>query len=345
MADKNKLKKILSGISNFDSGVKDAFESVEKEMQRVAEKIREEAEIKTVENAKKRLGELREEVKLAIESLLDAFGNLKKELGENETNLTSVLEVKLSALRTVLVESRTANVERTKVLSDEIDKLRADIKEISERKVKIPDFGLQIQKIESELGKVMLDLKEKGEEQLEKQSEEFKEKIGKVDGDIKELRKNVMTALSRGGSANRQINVNSSVMSTRYTDINFEQFGNIGWTTTNDDDLKRVNIRASILAGGGGAGTNRTVSILSVSSTLAAAASTDYVYFANVGINLTLPTAVSNSNLYTIKNDSTSSVLVSTTAGQTIDDSATALMASENESLSFVSNASIWGVV
>ena len=92
-----------------------------------------------------------------------------------------------------------------------------------------------------------------------------------------------MTALSRGGSANRQINVNSSVMSTRYTDINFQEFGNIGWTAVNDDDLKRVNIRASILvSGGSGSGITRTVSVLSVRSTLAAAATTDYVYFANV---------------------------------------------------------------
>ena len=134
-------------------------------------------------------------------------------------------------------------------------------------------------------------------------------------------------------------------MSTRYTDINFQEFGNIGWTTVNDDDFKRVNIRASILVGGGGgSGITRTVSVLSVSSTLAAAATTDYVYFANVGVNLTLPTAISNTNGYAIKNMAASSVLVTAAAGQDIDGSATALMPTQYESLTFYSNGSVWGV-
>ena len=92
-------------------------------------------------------------------------------------------------------------------------------------------------------------------------------------------------------------------------------------------------------------GFTRTSSVISVSSTIAAASATDYVLFANVGIKVTLPTAISNSNLYTVKNVSSSSVLVVTTAGQTIDDSATALMPIQNQTLSFNSNGSVWGVV
>ncbi len=95
----------------------------------------------------------------------------------------------------------------------------------------------------------------------------------------------------------------------------------------------------------GGSGITRSVSVLSVSSTLADAAITDYVFFPNVGVNLTLPTAVSNSNLYTIKNFSSSSVLVSAAAGEDIDGSTTVLIATNNESLSFISNNSVWGVV
>ena len=94
-----------------------------------------------------------------------------------------------------------------------------------------------------------------------------------------------------------------------------------------------------------GSGITRTVSVLSVSSTLAAAATTDYVFFANVGVLFTLPTAISNSNRYTIKNYSSSSVLVATSLGETIDDSATVLLPTQYTSLDFVSNASIWGVM
>lgn len=99
------------------------------------------------------------------------------------------------------------------------------------------------------------------------------------------------------------------------------------------------------VAGVGGSGITRVASIISVSSTLAAAASTDYVAFANVGIAITLPTAIGNSNLYTVKNISSSSVLIKTTAGQSIDGSATALMPVQNQTLGFISNASVWQVV
>jgi len=99
---------------------------------------------------------------------------------------------------------------------------------------------------------------------------------------------------------------------------------------------------ASVVSSGG---FTRTTSIISVSSTIAAAASTDYVIFANVGIQTVLPTAIGNTNRYTIKNYANSSVLVTTTAGQTIDDSDTALLSTKYQSLDLISNGSIWGVI
>lgn len=329
--NKDKLKKILSGISSLDSGIGEAFKSVEKEMKKVADKLKEEAEQKATDQYKKSIYglrvELKEEIEKSLQFILDTLQPLKSELKA------------LTSLKTTLVEFETAN-------SENIKNLKEDIREISERKYRIPDFNSQIQKIELELKSVITALKEKGEKQLEEQSSEFKEKINKLDKDIQELRGGMLNALSRGGSVNRQINVNSSVMSIRYTDINFQQFGNIGWTAVNDDDLKRVNIRASLLAGGGGGGgITRTVSVLSVSSTLAAIATTDYVLFPNVGIRLTLPTAISNTNLYTVKNMATSSVLVAASTGEDIDGSTTVLMPTQYEALNFNSNGSVWGVI
>lgn len=101
---------------------------------------------------------------------------------------------------------------------------------------------------------------------------------------------------------------------------------------------------ASVTAAGG-SGITRSVSVLSVSSTVAAAASTDYVLFANVGINLTLPTAIGNTNQYIIKNTAASSVLVTAPAGEDIDGSATALLDTQYTALSFISNGSVWGVL
>ena len=94
----------------------------------------------------------------------------------------------------------------------------------------------------------------------------------------------------------------------------------------------------------GGGGITRSVSVISVSSTLAAAASTDYMIFTNVGIQVTLPTAISNINLYTVKNMAASSVQVAAAAGQDIDGSATVLMPTQYEALNFISNGSVFGV-
>lgn len=93
----------------------------------------------------------------------------------------------------------------------------------------------------------------------------------------------------------------------------------------------------------GGSGITRNVSIITADTTAADSASVDYVYFAEAGMRFTLPTAVGNTNLYTVKNNSNSSVLVIAPEG--VDGSASALMPSNNESLSFISNNSIWGVV
>lgn len=95
----------------------------------------------------------------------------------------------------------------------------------------------------------------------------------------------------------------------------------------------------------GGSGITRVSSVISVSSTFGAVASTDYVVLPNVGVQVTLPTAIGNTNLYTVKNNAASSVLVSTSLGEKIDGSDTALLTTQYQSLSFISNNSVWGVI
>ena len=96
----------------------------------------------------------------------------------------------------------------------------------------------------------------------------------------------------------------------------------------------------------GGSGITRSVSVITANTTGAEGANTDYVYIASaVGMTFTLPNAIGNTNLYVLKNFTGSSVLVAVSAGQAIDQSATALMPTMNESLSFISNSSVWAVV
>ena len=71
-------------------------------------------------------------------------------------------------------------------------------------------------------------------------------------------------------------------------------------------------------------------------------AGTDYVYLATAGINLTLPPNVAtNTNLYTIKNVSNSSVLVS----GTIDNDANGIiMPVKYTSVDIISDTTSWNI-
>lgn len=99
---------------------------------------------------------------------------------------------------------------------------------------------------------------------------------------------------------------------------------------------------ASVTAAGG-SGIQRITSIITATTSPGATANRDYMFFAAAGVRVHLPSVASNTNLYTVKNMTASSVLV--TAGEGIDDGANALISVQYESLSFLSDGSIWGVV
>lgn len=95
---------------------------------------------------------------------------------------------------------------------------------------------------------------------------------------------------------------------------------------------------------GGGSGIVRSVNVISANTTAGATTTTDYVYLVSGTTTLTLPTAVSNTNLYTVTNTGSNTVSVATTGGQTINGSTTATLI-PNVSLDFVSTNSNWRVV
>lgn len=90
-----------------------------------------------------------------------------------------------------------------------------------------------------------------------------------------------------------------------------------------------------------------TRSILSVSTNTNAGStvSTDYVYLCSSTITITLPTAVSNQNLYTIKNVGTGVVTINTTSSETIDGSLTAPISLQYQSLTLVSDGANWNII
>ena len=86
----------------------------------------------------------------------------------------------------------------------------------------------------------------------------------------------------------------------------------------------------------------RSINIINSSITASANAYTDYVYVASGSIIITLPTAVGNTNEYTIKNVGTSSITLAPSSSQTIDGQASWSLAQQYISITTFSNNSNW---
>ncbi len=89
----------------------------------------------------------------------------------------------------------------------------------------------------------------------------------------------------------------------------------------------------------------KSINTVSTNTSAGSAASTDYVYLASGTINVTLPTAVGNQNLYTIKNVGTGVITINTTSSETIDGSLTAPIRVQYLSLTLVSDGANWNII
>lgn len=95
---------------------------------------------------------------------------------------------------------------------------------------------------------------------------------------------------------------------------------------------------------GTGSGIVRSINSISTPTTAAATAGTDYVYLVTGTTTVTLPTAIGNTNLYTIKNGGTAVVTVATTSAQTIDGNSTQII-NTPYAFDFISDGSNWRII
>lgn len=92
-------------------------------------------------------------------------------------------------------------------------------------------------------------------------------------------------------------------------------------------------------------GINRVSSVITANTAAGSTTLTDYVYIATTGLAFTLPDAAGNNNLYTLKNASNSSVLVTAVGGDTIDGSSSVLSAINNQALDFISDGTNYRII
>lgn len=100
----------------------------------------------------------------------------------------------------------------------------------------------------------------------------------------------------------------------------------------------------SATGGGGGSGITRVIASVTTTITGASAASTDYVYLIGSGGIYTQPTAVGNTNRYTLKNVDTISKTISFTGAQTADGSTTVVL-TPNTAIDLISDNTNWRII
>jgi len=108
--------------------------------------------------------------------------------------------------------------------------------------------------------------------------------------------------------------------------------------------LKTVNGRLVWASAGSGSGVTRSVLSVAVNTTAAAVAETDYVYLCSSTITITLPTAVGNVNLYTIKNVGNGTITIAFNGAQTGDGSTTMSLPVRYTSVDLISDGTNWNV-
>jgi hypothetical protein len=284
-----------------------------------------------------------------LRALKKKFTALAQELSQEITALRSDLQV---ALQEALIETVQA-VERKipppvkpdpriPILERKLNNIR--IPEIPEP-VDLEPFNKKLVEIENKFTDIITSFQENIVEAPVQEPPDVKSDIRTLEEKMVKLRRDMLTMSSNrhgGGQANRNISVggNSSTLS-KYTDINIKPGNNVTLTYSNNDTTKNLDLT---IAATGGSGITRTIETTAVSSTVGAVASIDYVVLCTAGVQITLPTAVANNNLYTVKNVGASSVLIATTGGQTIDGDTTLIMPVQYTSVDIISDSANWGL-
>lgn len=355
MSQKTKLKKILDALTNADDKNLAGFQAFDDGVTKLKAELKQNIQVNTLDEVNGKLDNFRKNIDLT--PIIQAVNTLHQEFDNQVNNLISQLDSKSSELTILNRETDSTSLARISELNDEISNVRGQIKDATDEK------DADLEELRQELLKTLTDADSVSDKQISDQITVLDGKINELEVDLGENKTelatnidNVAQALPKlkaeiftkiagmgGGNMNRNISVggNSSVLS-RYTDINLKPGANVTLSYSNNDTTKNLDL--TIAASGGGGGTSRSISTVTVSSVIAAVSGTDYVILANAGIQLTLPTAVSNTNLYTIKNIGSSSVLIGTTSSQTIDTSSTIIMPVQFTSIDLISDSANWQI-
>jgi hypothetical protein len=90
---------------------------------------------------------------------------------------------------------------------------------------------------------------------------------------------------------------------------------------------------------------SRSISIISTGTAVSGTANTDFVYLCSAALTATMPTAVGNTNRYTIKRTGAGAVTIATSLSQSIDGAPTFSLGVQYQSVDLVSDGANWSVI
>lgn len=347
---KKNLKKLLARL-NLPDKASEGFKAFDKGIASLKSTLQESIQVATLDEVNSELSKFKR--KIDLEPLVGAVEKMKSEFDFKVEQILSLLEEKTQELDLTVRDSvsRTAKdgANRTFILQADIAELRNTLSEIAEGKNKeLNELRKQIalasdhSALEDSITGNAEDIK--GE--LVSLGADLVEIVDGVDKKVDKVKSELQSRINnipRGGNANRNIAIggNTSVLS-KYTDINLKPGAGTTLTYTNNNTTKYVDI--TITATGSGSGITREINTTTVSSTVGAVASIDYVTLVNAGAKITMPPAAGNTNLYTIKNIGTSSVLIVADGAETFDGDANIIMPVRYTSVDLSSDGSNWNI-
>lgn len=367
---KSKLQELLKKIKTLETAIPTGEiksltdQIIGEHSQGVSDKLKNDATIKYLDSLNEKIGQFKKDFNLGpvvqeLNNLIDDVSKLREEMTGNLTTSAQETESKLEAIKAeiaaglakISTDSQTFTTTNLGPVMDALEKLNLELfnaNQTSEGKsVSLKDSITAIEAQLEKIGNKIKNSNQKHSEGIDSARADFEKSLK---DSITLLRKELMSRIGNtgGGNANRNIAIggNTSVLS-RYTDINLKAGSNVTLTYANNNTTKYVDVTISSSGGGGGSvgGTVRSINNISTSQTAGSNSGTDYVYICSAGVSLTLPTAAANTNLYTVKNTSSSSVLVIPDGVDTIDAQTNVILRTQYTSVDLISDGtSNWSI-
>ena len=334
---KTKLQKILNALSPDVAPVD--FADFDKQVSSLKSNLKEKVRASALNDVNRELERFRKKIDLT--QTLDALDKIKQEYIAKYEKFWNTVNQELNSVGGALTSVTTDQTE----LRGDIGTVQSKLDELATAQTRWEkEFKTIREEIETlNLGVSPSEVDEKIAAVTKKLLDLIKELKDENAKALNDLRLDILSRIPQGGgNANRQITIgnNPSVLG-KYTDINLIAGSNVTISYSNNNTTKRVDVT---LAATGGSGTTRSINSISTNTAAGDTAGTDYVYICTDALTLTLPTAVGNENLYTIKNVSTSSVLVGTTGGETIDTETSLILSTRFTAIDLISDSANWNI-